>query len=310
MIRTRRASAFFEESYAGVDQVPRHWLTSKVPLLGADGAVYGVATVAIDITERKLLEERLREARDQAEAGSRAKSRFLAAMSHELRTPLNAVIGFAELMEQEALGPLGQRDYVDYAGHILRSGMHLLQMITNLLDFARVEAGTLELAVGDVEMVRLVRGVVAAARGGAVNGERSVELTTDLPAGMLPIRGDEARLRQVLGGLVDNAIKFTAPGGHVRVALAERDGGAEVLVTDSGIGMSPEELEHVFEPFWQADSGLGRLRGGAGIGLRLARELIALHGGEIVLDSRRGEGTQVTVRLPSCPPDPPRPAQA
>ncbi len=304
VIQTGRPSGFFEESYAGVDQVIKHWLTSKVPLAGADGAVWGVATVSLDITERKALEERLREAKEQAEAGSRAKSRFLAAMSHELRTPLNAVIGFAELMEQEALGPLGSAEYVEYSGHILRSGMALLHMITNLLDFARVEAGTLELRVADVELVRLVRSVVAGARSeNPVPANEPPPITLDLPPGTLAIRGDEARLRQVFGGLMSNALKFTPTGGKLSISLRAHGDGVEVVVTDSGIGMSPEELEHVFEPFWQADGGLGRMRGGAGIGLRLARELIALHGGNLALESSKGEGTRVIVRLPHTPPE-------
>jgi PAS domain S-box-containing protein len=308
VIGTGHATPFYEESYAGVDGVPRQWLTSKVPLTGAAGAVWGVATVAVDITERKALERRLQDALEQAEASSRSKSRFLAAMSHELRTPLNAVIGFSELMEQEALGPLGNEEYREYAGHILRSGMHLLQMITNLLDFARVEAGGLELNVGDVEMVRLVRSAAAGASADR-EAERApaAPISLDLPQGQLAIRGDEQRLRQILGGLIGNALKFTPAGGQVQVRLQRRDDGAELLVADSGIGMSPEELQHVFEPFWQADSGIGRLRDGAGIGLKLARELVSLHGGSLTLDSEKGRGTQVTLRLPHCPPEPPRP---
>ena len=305
VIRSARPSAFFEETYAGADQVMRHWMTSKVPLIGPDGAVWGVATVALDITERKQLEERLREARDQAESGSRAKSRFLAAMSHELRTPLNAVIGFAELMQQEALGPLGSQDYIEYAGHILTSGMALLEMITNLLDFARVEAGTLELRYTDVELIRLLRSATAGAQSGVmVQRDPPVAVSLDLPTGHLPIRGDEGRLRQVFGGLIGNALKFTPAGGQVTVRLRAVPGGAEIIITDTGIGMSPDELKHVFEPFWQADSGLSRVRGGAGIGLRLARELVALHGGSVELASHKGQGTQITVLLPTEPQPP------
>ncbi len=301
-----RTLAFYEELFAGADGVPRNWLTGKVPLTDASGNVWGVATVSMDITERMQLEERLRHAKEQAEVGSRSKSRFLGAMSHELRTPLNAVIGFAELMYEEALGPLGQPDYKEYAGLILRSGMNLLDMVSNLLDFARAESGSLVLNVADVELCRLLRGVLTRAREQIAAGvvRAGVTLHEDLPAGMLPIRADEQRLRQVLRGLIDNAMKFTPAGGTVTVAARALEAGdAEVVVTDSGIGMSPDELEHVFEPFWQADSGLGRTREGAGIGLKLARELVNLHGGTLAMESARGQGTRVTLHLPPSPPD-------
>ena len=304
VLGTVRASAFYEERFAGVDGVMRNWLTAKVPL-GASGAVWGVATVAIDITERMRLEEKLREAKEQAELGSRAKSRFLGTMSHELRTPLNAVIGFAELMHEEALGPLGNAEYKEYAGLILRSGMNLLEMISNLLDFARADAGGLELNVVDVEIGRLLRSVLTRARErlAAPPAPGRITLETNLPAGMLAIRADEQRLRQVLRGLIDNAVKFTPTGGRVTVTAQPIDaGGVEVTVADSSIGMSADELEHVFEPFWQADSGLGRTRDGAGIGLKLARQLVTLHGGTLEMHSARGEGTKVVLRLPRAPP--------
>jgi PAS domain S-box-containing protein len=314
VIRTGRATPFYEEHYAGVDGVARHWMTSKVPLVGTAGNVWGTATVAVDITERKLLEQKLREASVQSEAGSRAKSRFLATMSHELRTPLNAVIGFAELLHQEALGPLGVPEYREYAGLILRSGMNLLDTIGNLLDFARVESGGLELSIGDVEVGRLLRSVAAAARQEAAAHGKPPPAALDVEefAGLLPIRADEQRLRQVVRGLIGNALKFTPAGGRVSVAARKLTGfGVEVVVADSGIGMSPDDLEHAFEPFWQADGGIGRLREGVGIGLKLARQLVSLHGGTLKLESRKGQGTRVILRLPHTPrPQEPPPTPA
>jgi PAS domain S-box-containing protein len=307
VFRTGRARPAYEESFAGVGTVPRHWLTTKLPLRHASGEVWGLATVSIDITERKRLEESLREAKEQAEAGSLAKSRFLAAMSHELRTPLNAVLGFAELMQQEALGPLGRPEYREYAAHILRSGAQLLEMISDLLDFARAEAGNLQLASGELELSRLVRGVLAAARERAEAGGKTlpVALEAALPPGFVALRGDEQRLRQVLRALVDNALKFTPAGGRVVVSLGvPAAGGAEIVVADSGIGMSAAQVARAFEPFWQADAGIGRKRQGAGIGLKLAHALVALHGGTLTLASREGEGTRVTLRLPPAPPAP------
>lgn len=307
VLRTGRATPFFEEAYAGVDGAVRNWLTSKVPLVSATGTVWGIATVALDITERKLLELRLREAKEQAEVGSRAKSRFLANMSHELRTPLNAVIGFAEIMREEALGPLGAREYREYAGLILRSGLTLLDLISNLLDYARAEAGSLSLVVTDVEILRLLRSVTIGVRDDAAAGSNAPLPAVDVEpqTGIIAIRGDEQRLRQMLRALIGNALKFTPAGGRVTVrAQALPGGGAEVAVADSGIGMSPDELEQAFDPFWQADNRLGRTREGAGIGLKLARQLAMLHGGSLTLESQKGQGTRAILRLPHDPPVP------
>jgi PAS domain S-box-containing protein len=302
------ATPFYEESYAGVDGKVRHWLTSKVPL-ATGGTVWGIATVAVDITERKELEASLRQAKEQAEAGSRAKSRFLANMSHELRTPLNAVIGFAEIMRDEAMGPLGSPEYKEYAGLILRSGWALLEMITNLLDVARADAGSLALSIADVEVMRLLRSIAVGVREEAVASGAAPQAVVEVaPAtGMIAVRADEHRLRQLLRALLGNALKFTPAEGRVTVRVEQPPGGGVVVtVTDSGIGMSAEELEHAFEPFWQADTHLGRVRDGAGMGLKLARQLAELHGGTLTLESVQGQGTSAILRLPAAPrPAPP-----
>ena len=300
VIRTGQATPFFEESYAGIDGVKRHWLTSKVPLANEIGTVWGVATVSIDITLRIGLEEGLRQAKQQAEDANRAKSGFLAAMSHELRTPLNAVIGFAEIMHQEVLGPIGTPEYRDYAGHILRSGQHLLALINDVLDYARIESGSLRLNLVPVDVRGLLRGTLEMLAETAATG--GVALATELSEQRISIRADEQRLRQVLLNVVGNAVKFTPAGGRVAVALRSgADGGAVITVTDSGIGIDEEQIAHAFEPFWQADSGLDRVKEGAGIGLPLARQLVALHGGRLELQSRVGDGTRITIELPDDP---------
>jgi PAS domain S-box-containing protein len=300
VIRTGHATPFFEESYAGVDGVKRHWLTSKVPLANENGTVWGVATVSIDITERTSLEDGLRQAKQQAEDANRAKSGFLAAMSHELRTPLNAVIGFAEIMHQEVLGPIGAPEYRDYAGHILRSGQHLLALINDVLDYARIESGSLRLNLVPVDLRGLLRGTLEMVAEAAATG--GVTLATELSEQRISIRADEQRLRQVLLNVVGNAVKFTPAGGRVALALRPgADGGAVITVADSGIGIDEEQIAHAFEPFWQADSGLDRVKEGAGIGLPLARQLVALHGGKLQLQSRVGEGTRITIEMPAGP---------
>jgi PAS domain S-box-containing protein len=300
VISSARATPFFEESYAGIDGVPRHWLTSKVPLANEDGVVWGVATVSIDITARTELEHGLRLAKQQAEDASRAKAGFLAAMSHELRTPLNAVIGFAEIMHQQVLGPIGTPEYRDYAGHILRSGQHLLSLINDVLDYARIESGSLRLNLVPVEVRGLLRGTLEILAETAAAG--GVTLATDLTEQRITIRADEQRLHQVLLNVVGNAVKFTPAGGRVAVALRPgAAGGAVITVTDSGIGIDEAQIARAFEPFWQADSGLDRVKEGAGIGLPLARQLVALHGGRLELQSRVGEGTRITIEMPDAP---------
>lgn len=296
---------FFEESYPTKDGVVRRWLTSKVPVADATGAVWGVATVSTDISDRARLEDGLRQAKEDAEAASRAKSGFLAAMSHELRTPLNAVIGFAEILHQQALGPIGVPDYVDYAGHILSSGQHLLALINDVLDFARIESGSLTLSIRPLDLVALLRSSLdLIARNAATAG---VTLKRDITDQPVVIRADAQRLRQVMLNVAGNAVKFTPRGGSVGVTMRpDMRGGAIITVSDSGVGIAEANLQHVFEPFWQADSGLDRLKEGAGIGLPLSRQLIALHGGRLELESRIGEGTKITILLPEQRALPPR----
>lgn len=292
-----QATPFYEESYPGADGVVRRWLSAKVPVRDREERIWGLVTVSVDITDRVRLEEGLRQARDAAEAASRAKSGFLAAMSHELRTPLNAVIGFAEIMHEQALGPIGAPEYVDYAGHILSSGQHLLAMINDVLDFARIEAGSLTMNIRPVDLGAVLRATLdVLARRAASAG---VTLARDITEQKVVIRADEQRLRQVMLNVAGNAVKFTPAGGTVSVTMRpDMRGGAVIVVADSGIGIAEQNMPHVFEPFWQADSGLDRLKEGAGIGLPLARQLIALHGGRLELESRLGEGTKVTVYLP------------
>lgn len=297
VIASGAPTPFYDETYPGADGVVRRWLTSKVPVSDGKGGVCGVATVSMDISDRARVEETLRQSKEEAEAASRAKSGFLAAMSHELRTPLNAVIGFAEIMHQQGLGPLGAPEYADYAGHILTSGQHLLSLINDVLDFARIEAGSLSLTIRPLDLGALLRASLAVLeRGAAAAG---VSLVTDISDQKVIIRADSQRLRQVMVNVAGNAVKFTPRGGRVSVTMRpDMRGGAWISVADSGVGISAADLPNIFEPFWQADSGLDRLKEGAGIGLPLARQLVALHGGRLELESRVGEGTKVTVLLP------------
>jgi len=248
--------------------------------------------------ELKTLATSLAKARDQAEAANRAKSEFLANMSHELRTPLNAVIGFSEVMRDEVFGRLGNQRYQDYARDIHESGSHLLGLINDILDLAKVEAGHLNLGNDTVDMVRVVAACCRLIHDRAVQAGLTlvVDTATDLPQ----VRGDELKLKQICLNLLSNAIKFTRVGGKVTVTAARaKDGGIDLIVADTGIGINPEHLPLVIEPFQQIENPLSRKHEGSGLGLPLVKGLIELHDGSFQLDSVEGEGTTATIHLPA-----------
>ena len=250
-----------------------------------------------DVTEQKAAEAALRRAAAEAEAASRAKSQFLATMSHELRTPLNAVIGFSEALMHDP----ARTDPVrieEYASAINEAGRHLLALINDILDVARIEAGKLDLAEDTVDLARVAEAALRllepAARKGGVS--LALALAPDLP----PVRGDERRLRQVLLNLVSNAVKFTRAGGSVRIEGGPTaDGGVELRVVDTGIGIAKPDLERIFQPFTQVDSSLARPYSGSGLGLFLSRGLALAHGGTLQLQSEPGRGTTAVLRLPA-----------
>jgi signal transduction histidine kinase len=247
--------------------------------------------------EREAAYEALRLAKDAAEAASRAKSGFLAMVSHELRTPLNAIIGFSELMEREVLGPISNEKYRAYVGDIHESGMHLLHIINDILDLSKAEAGKLDLNVEVFDLrdtIRSVRQLIGTriADAGLI---ASVELPAELPL----LRADERMTKQVLLNLVNNAVKFTSPGGRIEIAgRFDRGTGLTVTVSDTGIGIPPRDLARVLEPFEQAGSPFTRPGQGTGLGLPLVKAIMERHGGTIEIVSEVGAGTRVRVTFP------------
>jgi signal transduction histidine kinase len=240
----------------------------------------------------------LARARDEAQAANRTKSEFLANMSHELRTPLNAVIGFSEVMQSQIFGPLGDERYAEYANDIHKSGTHLLEIINDILDLAKVESGHLELRPDKVDIRQLFSACERLMHKKAMTA--GVSLVVRAGEKILEIFADEIRLRQILLNLLSNAIKFTPRGGSVTL-LVERgpDETCDFKVIDTGIGMDESEVALAMEPFRQIDNTLARKYEGTGLGLPLTRALTELHGGVFILSSKSGAGTTATVRLPS-----------
>ncbi|MEE8533360.1 MAG: ATP-binding protein [Alphaproteobacteria bacterium] len=257
-----------------------------------------------DITELKQREEALRRAeessraaRETAELANRAKTEFLANMSHELRTPLNAIIGFSEIIMGEMFGPIGVEQYKEYMKDIHESGSHLYNLINDILDVSKAEAGKLELSESEIDIADAVTRCVRLVGERAERAE--VALEVEVPQGLPLLYADERKIKQILLNLLSNAVKFTPTGGKVSIsARIEPDGWFCFAITDTGIGISEQDMADVMAPFGQVDSTLARRYEGTGLGLPLTKALVDLHGGELDLQSELDVGTTVTVRLP------------
>jgi signal transduction histidine kinase len=258
----------------------------------------GTALFLTDITALKEREAALEAARDRAEAGDRAKTRFIANMSHELRTPLNAVIGFAELIETAVADRPDEDEVAEYARDIRTGGEHLLRIINDIIDLVRGEAGKLVVEPQAVDVGDLLDWCERIIGPSCV--EKGVALDVGMPEGLLFARADPTKLRQIALNLLSNAVKFTPSGGRI-VIRADRDGEARAVirVEDTGIGMRPEDVPTALTPFGQVENGLSRRYEGTGLGLPLAKALVELHGGELRIDTAPGSGTRVEVVIPA-----------
>jgi len=276
------------------------WLriTSSEPYTAEDlGLAEDIATRAALAVDSARLYRRAERARVEAETANQAKDEFLAVLSHELRTPLTSMLGWLRLLRTGQL----DADKVAQALEVVeRNTRTQAQLINDLLDVSRIITGKLELDLYPVELAPIVDEVVASGRRAAAAKGVAIEMAVGAPPG--PVLGDPLRLGQVVGNLIANAVKFTSSGGRVRVCLARGDGEAVVTVTDTGIGIEPEVLDHIFDRFRQADSTITRRHGGLGLGLAIARHLAELHGGAVSAESAGlGQGATFTLRLPLAP---------
>ncbi|MCF4965975.1 PAS domain S-box protein [Nostoc sp. CMAA1605] len=329
VITTGKAKLGYEEPMATHDGASIWLRTSKIPLTNTTGEVIGVLGSYEDITERKYAEEKLRQTNEQlANANAelaratRLKDEFLANMSHELRTPLNAILGMSEGFEEGVFGAINDQQAKAIAT-IERSGRHLLELINDILDLSKIESGKLELQLSDIPIKSLCETSLVFIKQVAL--KKSIRLLTEIPHHLGSIQADDRRLRQVLINLLSNAVKFTPEGGTVTLKVwleepGEKEcggagGGISCLssqsslkcqasphinfcVTDTGIGISPENIGKLFQPFMQLDSSLNRQYNGTGLGLALVQRITTLHGGTVCVDSQLGKGSCFTVRIP------------
>ncbi len=267
-----------------------------VSMLCAAGYATAMALAYVELYESNV--KRLRIAKDEAESANRAKSEFLATMSHELRTPLNAIIGFSQMIAGEVLGRIGEERYRQYGSDIEISGTHLLSIISDILDVAKIEAGRVEMSEAEVELADLMEETINLVR--PLAERQNVQLLTPVVEENLKLYADARMFKQMLINLLSNAVKFTPPRGQITSrALLDDAGRPAIIVSDNGIGIAAADINRVLEPFEQVEGASSRSHGGVGLGLPLTRKMAELHGGEITIDSAVDEGTTVIITFPS-----------
>jgi PAS domain S-box-containing protein len=291
-------SSTYEVEMIGKLGARRHVQVSGAPLFDEHGRIASLIGTFTDITAHKESEAELRAAKEEAEAASRAKSDFLAMMSHELRTPLNAIIGFSEMMLDHIFGDLGDSRHDEYVGAIHGSGKRLLEMINNILDLSKVEAGKLDLRETDIPVAEAVEDCLRLFDSQLESTGLTLSVTGS--DDRLHLTADRQMFERILMNLVSNAIKFTPRNGRIEVRMARgREGGLQLAVADTGVGVAKADIETAMSPFGQVESLLTRKHQGTGLGLPLSRILMEKHGGALTFESEEGVGTTVTAHFPA-----------
>jgi sensor domain CHASE-containing protein/signal transduction histidine kinase/HAMP domain-containing protein len=280
------------EEFTGEDR--KVWFVQAIPVNNDNGEIIGGLIICRDITERKEAEKLLRE-KQIAEVANRTKSEFLANMSHELRTPLNSIIGFSDLLYEEAYGKLSDRQ-LRSVGNISKSGKHLLNLINDILDLSKVEAGKLELEYKDFDLAQklnTIKNLLA-----PIADHKNIKIEIEIDSKLTTIRADEARFAQIMYNLVDNAIKFSYKNGLIKVGARKKGELVEITVKDNGIGIKVEDQNKLFKPFSQVDSFSSKQFQGTGLGLSVVKQIVQLHGGYVWFKSKPGEGSIFAFTIP------------
>jgi signal transduction histidine kinase len=253
------------------------------------------ATQSVLAIQNARLFREIKDKSRQIEAANRHKSEFLANMSHELRTPLNAIIGFSEVLQERLFGELNEKQ-AEYTDDILTSGRHLLSLINEILDLSKVEAGRMELEKAAFDLPLAIDNARTFVRERAT--KHGITLDVDIDERLGEFIGDERKIKQILLNLLSNAVKFTPEGGRIGINARQTNGAVEIAVSDTGIGIAPEDQPKIFEEFRQVGTDYAHKVEGTGLGLTLAKKFVELHGGKIRVESELGKGSKFTFTLP------------
>ncbi|MFM9841598.1 MAG: PAS domain-containing sensor histidine kinase [Dongiaceae bacterium] len=293
----RRAPYAFEYRIRHRDGSTR-WVSDRgQPIFDESGQLLYLDGIFFDVTDRMRAEAELKRAKELAEGANRAKSDFLAMMSHELRTPLNAIIGFSEIVIGEVFGPVGNDKYRGYLSDIQRSGNHLLELINDILDLSKAEAGLMEINEEGMDVAQVIATTIGMVRLRAE--EADVRVVTEVPEGLPEVIADERKIRQSLLNLVSNAVKFTPQGGQVTVKALMEGERLQIRIEDTGIGIAAADIPKALSPFGQIDSALSRRHTGTGLGLPLTKRLVEAHGARLEIQSEIGVGTVAIIEFPA-----------